>query len=156
MYWFFFNQLSKILSEYNAEKKMYLFQYAVRLEAQEYEEDRTTTDHHQLQKKLFQSSLVKLHTQVQVCGLYIDYQMHRLIYTQKKPPLNFVPSWQGIKQVLSEVFAVFVNSASELEEQNKQLLQKVKEAGSCLNDPNGKELQSKCACILYSILESTL
>ncbi|XP_038127079.1 kinesin-like protein KIF25 isoform X1 [Cyprinodon tularosa] len=91
----------------------YLFQYAVRLEAQEYEEDRTTTDHYQLQKKLFQSSLVKLHTQV-----------------------------QGIKQVLSEVFAVFVNSASELEEQNKQLLQKVKEAGSCLNDPNGKELQN--------------
>ncbi|XP_047243222.1 kinesin-like protein KIF25 [Girardinichthys multiradiatus] len=77
----------------------------------EHEGDKKAEDHHQLQRKIFQTFLVKLHTQV-----------------------------QAVKQVLSEVFAVYVSSASELEEQCKQLLQKVKQASSHLNDPNGEEL----------------
>ncbi|KAM4529544.1 kinesin-like protein KIF25 [Fundulus diaphanus] len=93
----------------------------------EHEEDRKAVDHHQLQRKIFQSSLVKLHTQV-----------------------------QAVKQALSEVFAVYVSFASELEEQSKQLLQKVKKANSCLNDPNGEELhnlQARVAALERSLDE---
>ncbi|KAM4713126.1 LOW QUALITY PROTEIN: uncharacterized protein kif25 [Anableps anableps] len=71
-------------------------------------------DKKQLQRKIFMSSLVKLQIQVQT-----------------------------VKQVLSEVLAVYVSFASELEEQSKQLLQKIKQTKTSLNDPNGKELQIK-------------
>lgn len=52
-------------------------------------------------------------------------------------------SWQTVKQVLSEMLAVYVKVSSELEEQSKQLLQKVKQANSSLKDSNGEDLQGK-------------
>ncbi|XP_026197553.1 kinesin-like protein KIF25 [Anabas testudineus] len=49
---------------------------------------------------------------------------------------------QALKLDLGEVFAVYVNFATELEVQSKQLLEKVERAGSSLNDRHGDEVQS--------------
>ncbi|XP_029352769.1 kinesin-like protein KIF25 [Echeneis naucrates] len=49
---------------------------------------------------------------------------------------------QAMKQNLSEVFAVYVCFATELEEQSKQLLEKVKRASSSLSSHSGEELQN--------------
>lgn len=48
-----------------------------------------------------------------------------------------------MKQDLSEVFAVYVSFATELEEQSKKLLEKVEQASSSLNGHHGDEVQSK-------------
>ncbi|XP_047430479.1 kinesin-like protein KIF25 [Mugil cephalus] len=49
---------------------------------------------------------------------------------------------QAVKQDLSEVFAIYVSFASELEEQSKQLLEKVEQASSGLNGHRRDELQN--------------
>lgn len=51
--------------------------------------------------------------------------------------------WQALKLDLSEVFAVYVSFATELEEQSKQLLEKVEQVSASLNDQHGDEVQSK-------------
>lgn len=48
-----------------------------------------------------------------------------------------------MKQDLSEVFAVYLSFSTELEEQNKQLLEKVEQATGSLNGHRGDEVQSK-------------
>lgn len=48
-----------------------------------------------------------------------------------------------MKQGLSEVFAVYLTFATELEEQSKQLLEKVEQASCSLNGHRGDEIQSK-------------
>ncbi|CAN9507471.1 unnamed protein product [Ophioblennius macclurei] len=73
----------------------------------DHEEEIRAVDELQLQRntqKITQEALVKLLSEVQV-----------------------------IKQDLSEVFAVYVSFATELEEQSKQLLEKVQRADSCFN-----------------------
>lgn len=49
---------------------------------------------------------------------------------------------QAVKQDLSEVFAVYLSFATELEEQSKQLLEKLEEA-SYLHGCCGDKVQSK-------------
>ncbi|XP_018550041.1 kinesin-like protein KIF25 [Lates calcarifer] len=49
---------------------------------------------------------------------------------------------QAVKQDLSEVFAVYVSFATELEEQSKKLLEKVEQASSSLNGHHGDEVQN--------------
>ncbi|XP_067428727.1 kinesin-like protein KIF25 isoform X1 [Thunnus thynnus] len=49
---------------------------------------------------------------------------------------------QVVKQDLSELFAVYVSFASELEEQSKQLLEKVGQASSTLNGHSADEVQN--------------
>lgn len=48
-----------------------------------------------------------------------------------------------MKQDLSEVFAVYLSFATELEEQSKQLREKVGQASCSLNGHGGVEVQSK-------------
>lgn len=50
---------------------------------------------------------------------------------------------QAVKQDLSEVFAVYLSFATELEEQSKQLLEKVEQAGRSLNGHRGDEVESE-------------
>lgn len=50
--------------------------------------------------------------------------------------------FQAVKQDLSEVFAVCLSFATELEEQSKQLLEKLEEA-SCLHGCYGDKVQSE-------------
>lgn len=57
--------------------------------------------------------------------------------------LHFGASVQALKQDLSEVFAVYLSFATELEDQREQLLKKVEEA-SFLRGRYGDEVQSKC------------
>ncbi|XP_067338107.1 kinesin-like protein KIF25 [Channa argus] len=61
---------------------------------------------------------------------------------------------QALKQDLSEVFAIYVNFANELEVQSKQLLKKVEEANSALKDYKGDEVQDLQARV--EALERTL
>ncbi|XP_026174782.1 kinesin-like protein KIF25 [Mastacembelus armatus] len=49
---------------------------------------------------------------------------------------------QAVKHDLSEVFAVYVRFASELEEQRKELLEKVEKASSSINGHDGDEVQN--------------
>lgn len=56
---------------------------------------------------------------------------------------------QAVKQDLSEVFAIYVSFATELEEQSKQLLEKVEQASSGLNGHRRDELQSECLNDLF-------
>ncbi|XP_038583196.1 kinesin-like protein KIF25 [Micropterus salmoides] len=49
---------------------------------------------------------------------------------------------QAVKQGLSEVFAVYLTFATELEEQSKQLLEKVEQASCSLNGHRGDEIQN--------------
>ncbi|XP_044025713.1 kinesin-like protein KIF25 isoform X2 [Siniperca chuatsi] len=49
---------------------------------------------------------------------------------------------QAVKQDLSEVFAVYLSFATELEEQSKQLLEKVEQASCSLNGHHGDEVQN--------------
>ncbi|XP_022626146.1 kinesin-like protein KIF25 isoform X1 [Seriola dumerili] len=49
---------------------------------------------------------------------------------------------QAVKQDLSEVFAVYVSFATELEEQSKQLMGKVEQVSSSLNSHCGDEIQN--------------
>ncbi|XP_039982090.1 kinesin-like protein KIF25 isoform X2 [Xiphias gladius] len=49
---------------------------------------------------------------------------------------------QALRQDLSEVFAVYMSFATELEEQSKQLLEKVAQAKSSLNGHHGDEVQN--------------
>ncbi|KAI3363723.1 hypothetical protein L3Q82_001343 [Scortum barcoo] len=49
---------------------------------------------------------------------------------------------QAVKQDLSEVFAVYFTFATELEEQSKQLLEKVEQASCSLNGHHGEEVQN--------------
>uniref|UniRef100_A0A3P8S6W8 Kinesin family member 25 n=1 Tax=Amphiprion percula TaxID=161767 RepID=A0A3P8S6W8_AMPPE len=82
----------------------------------DHEEDTKCESHHQLQsntEKITQSALVKLLSNV-----------------------------QAVKQDLSELFAVYASFASELEEQSKQLLEKVEQASCCLNGHHGDEFQN--------------
>lgn len=51
--------------------------------------------------------------------------------------------WQAVKQDLSEVFAVYVSFATELEEQSKQLLEKVGQASLTRNGHPADEVQGK-------------
>lgn len=48
-----------------------------------------------------------------------------------------------MKHDLSELFAVYVSFATELEEQSKQLLEKVEQANSSLNGHSEDGFQSK-------------
>ncbi|XP_059212714.1 kinesin-like protein KIF25 [Centropristis striata] len=49
---------------------------------------------------------------------------------------------QAVKQDLSELFAVYLSFSTELEEQNKQLLEKVEQVSCSLNGHHGDELQN--------------
>ncbi|XP_049445362.1 kinesin-like protein KIF25 [Epinephelus fuscoguttatus] len=49
---------------------------------------------------------------------------------------------QAVKQDLSELFAVYLSFSTELEEQSKQLLEKVAQASSSLNGHHGDEIQN--------------
>ncbi|KAM3861100.1 kinesin-like protein KIF25 [Diretmus argenteus] len=49
---------------------------------------------------------------------------------------------QAVKQSLSEVFAVYVSFATELEDQSKQLLEKVDQASSALKCRHGDDVQN--------------
>ncbi|XP_062267802.1 kinesin-like protein KIF25 [Platichthys flesus] len=63
---------------------------------------------------------------------------------------------QEVKQDLSEVFGVYVSFASELEEQSKQLLEKVEQASSSMKDHSGDEvqdLQARVAALERSLEE---
>uniref|UniRef100_A0A3B5A5G0 Kinesin family member 25 n=1 Tax=Stegastes partitus TaxID=144197 RepID=A0A3B5A5G0_9TELE len=62
---------------------------------------------------------------------------------------------QAVKQDLSELFAVYVSFATELEEQSKQLLEKVEQASSGLNGHRGDEfqLQDRVAALERSLEE---
>ncbi|KAK2856217.1 hypothetical protein Q5P01_004952 [Channa striata] len=63
---------------------------------------------------------------------------------------------QALKQDLSEVFAVYVSFANELEEQSKQLLKKVDQASLTLRDHNGDEvhdLQARVEALEHSLEE---
>lgn len=51
-------------------------------------------------------------------------------------------SAQAVKQDLSEVFAVYLSFATELEDQSKKLLEKLEEASS-LHGRHGDETQRK-------------
>lgn len=51
--------------------------------------------------------------------------------------------WQAVKHDASELFAVYVSFATELEEQSKQLLEKVEQANSSLNGHSEDGFQSK-------------
>lgn len=51
--------------------------------------------------------------------------------------------WQALKQDLSEVFAVYNNFATELEEQSRQLLEKVQQVSCGLNGHSGHQFQSE-------------
>lgn len=51
--------------------------------------------------------------------------------------------WQAVKQDLSEVFAVYLSCATELEEQSKQLLEKLEQASGSLQSRDGDEVQSE-------------
>ncbi|KAM6915134.1 kinesin-like protein KIF25 [Xenentodon cancila] len=62
--------------------------------------------------------------------------------------LSNLYSWQAMKQELSEAFAVYVNFASELEDESKQLLEKVEQACSHLND-----LQAQVAALGRCLVE---
>lgn len=55
---------------------------------------------------------------------------------------SFGVSVQAVKQDLSEVFAVYLSFATELENQSKQLLEKLEEA-SYLHSCYGDEVKSK-------------
>ncbi|XP_069014333.1 kinesin-like protein KIF25 [Embiotoca jacksoni] len=55
--------------------------------------------------------------------------------------LKLLSGVQAVKQDLSEVFAVYVSFATELEEQSKKLLEKVEQTRSCLNGHRGDEFQ---------------
>lgn len=48
--------------------------------------------------------------------------------------------WQAVKQTLSEVFAVYLSFATELEEQSKRLLEKLEQARGSLH---GGDVESK-------------
>jgi len=48
-----------------------------------------------------------------------------------------------VKQDLSELVAVYFTFSSELEEQSKQLLEKVEQASCSLNGHRGDEVQSE-------------
>lgn len=50
---------------------------------------------------------------------------------------------QAVKQDLSELFAVYLSFATELEEQSKQLLEKLEQASCSLHSHYGGEIQSK-------------
>ncbi|TKS75622.1 Kinesin-like protein KIF25 [Collichthys lucidus] len=55
---------------------------------------------------------------------------------------KLLPEVQAVKQDLSEVFAVYLSFATELEEQSKQLLDKVEQAGRSLNGHRGDEVEN--------------
>ncbi|XP_051264617.1 kinesin-like protein KIF25 [Dicentrarchus labrax] len=55
---------------------------------------------------------------------------------------KLLPEVQAVKQDLSEVFAVYLSFATELEEQSKQLLEKVGQASCSLNGPRGDEVKN--------------
>ncbi|KAM9339655.1 kinesin-like protein KIF25 [Symphorus nematophorus] len=55
---------------------------------------------------------------------------------------KLLPEVQAVKQDLSEVFAVYLSFATELEEQSKQLLEKVQQASCSLNGHHGYEVQN--------------
>lgn len=48
-------------------------------------------------------------------------------------PLHSATPLQAVKQTLSEVFAVYLSFATELEEQSKQLLEKLEQARGSLH-----------------------
>ncbi|KAG7509475.1 kinesin KIF25 [Solea senegalensis] len=63
---------------------------------------------------------------------------------------------QVLKQDLSEVFAVYVSFSTELEEQSKQLLEKVERASTFLNGHHGdnvQDLQARVAALERSLEE---
>ncbi|KAG8011311.1 Kinesin-like protein KIF25, partial [Nibea albiflora] len=69
---------------------------------------------------------------------------------------KLLPEVQAVKQDLSEVFAVYLSFATELEEQSKQLLEKVEQAGRCLNGHRGDEaedLQAQVEALQRSLEE---
>ncbi|XP_070843578.1 kinesin-like protein KIF25 [Chaetodon trifascialis] len=55
---------------------------------------------------------------------------------------KLLPEVQAVKQDLSEVFAVYLSFATELEEQSKQLLDKVQQASCSLNGHPADEVQN--------------
>lgn len=59
-----------------------------------------------------------------------------------KPDVPSLRLPQAVKQDLSEVFAVYLSFATELEDESKQLLEKLEEARS-LHGRYGDEVQSK-------------
>ncbi|XP_028253698.1 kinesin-like protein KIF25 [Parambassis ranga] len=68
--------------------------------------------------------------------------------------LTLLSKVQALKQDLSEVFAVYNNFATGLEEQSRQLLEKVQQVSSGLNGHSGHEFQSLQARV--EALESSL
>ncbi len=130
----------------------------------DHEEETKALNHHQHQRnaqKLTRSALTKLLSEVQVqkhwdkrvCLNSIQSRERKVVWKLRKTLTHnralhnsFVLSvclWQAVKQDLSEVFAVYFSFATELEEQSKLLLEKVKQASCSLNGHRGDEIQSK-------------
>lgn len=63
--------------------------------------------------------------------------------SQRSSPTLCASPWQAVKQDLSEVFAVYLTFAAELEEQSKQLLEKLERAACSLQSHYGGEVQSE-------------
>lgn len=60
--------------------------------------------------------------------------------SRRSEALHGASLWQAVKQTLSEVFAVYLSFATELEEQSKQLLEKLEQARGSLR---GGDVESK-------------
>lgn len=89
--------------------------------------------------KITRSALAKLLPEVQV-PLHSELNV-RLVYEVFRGVLRPCTAlWQAVKQTLSEVFAVYLSFATELEEQSKQLLEKLEQARGSLR---GGDVESK-------------
>ena len=147
-----------------------LFQCLGKLRHDHEEETRALHHHHQNQREAqneTRAGLNKLLSGVQV-------QIHRAgrVETGRHTPKSTVTQpistlhsssvclWQEVKQDLSEVFGVYVSFASELEEQSKQLLEKVEQASSSVKGHRGDEVQGKYLsgwsheCSVYDIIRN--
>lgn len=93
-------------------------------------------------KKINQAAFAKLLQQVQVWIKY-DMSRHQYMLGLTWRVSSFGVSVQAVKQDLSEVFGVYLSFATELEDQSKQLLEKLEKA-SYLHGCYGDEVQSKC------------
>lgn len=116
--------------ELETENALLHLRFAECLGRQRHDAETKAVTHHQLQsntQKITQSALIKL-----LSGL------------------------QAVKQDLSGIFSVCVSFATELEEQSKQLLEKVEQASSCLNGHSEDEfqnLQARVAALERSLEE---
>ncbi|CAL8315948.1 unnamed protein product [Lota lota] len=92
-----------------------------------------------------------------------EAKAHKLLQHQRKAQNitqlalgKLLAEVQNLKQVLSEIFAVYANGVAELEGQSKQILEKVDEARSTLNGCHGddlRNLQSHVAALERDLVE---